>query len=82
MRGLSAAGTALEEPEKQRLSSSNTGSAVWPEGPSFKAGSGHMARNPPQLCVLDSQVLLSAMCILLYLARCCGYQDTQKKTED
>ena len=54
VRGLSAAGTALEEPEKQRLSSSNTGSAVWPEGPSFKAGSGHMARNPPQLCVLDS----------------------------
>ena len=81
VRGLWAAGTALEEPEKQRLSTSNTGPAAWAEGPSFKASSGHVARNP-QLCVLDSQVSLSAMCIPLYLARCCGYQDTQKKTGD
>lgn len=57
VRGLWAAGTALEEPEKQRLPTSNTGPAAWAEGPSFKASSGHVARNPQLRSGLSSLII-------------------------
>lgn len=81
VRGLWAAGTALEEPEKQRLSTSNTGPAAWAEGPSFRRALERGSESTTLRSGLsESHYLLCASRFTWLGAVVTGY--TEKKTGD